>query len=205
MAVRIEQPNLLVVEGREEELFFEALIKHLGLQNIQIMPIGGKEKLRNNLRALVSAPRFHTVFSLGIVRDANADPNAAFQSVCDALRIVNLPVPKQPLLPAIGPPRVLVLILPGKNKQGMLEDLCLEAVKDDPAMCCVEQYFQCLSKLGIQPRNLSKAKVQAFLASREEPGKRLGEAAQAGYWRWDCEAFREVKDFLQELVERRRC
>lgn len=58
MAVEVAEPNLLVVEGREEELFFGAFIKHLGLRNIQIMPIGGKEQLRQNLKALALSPRF---------------------------------------------------------------------------------------------------------------------------------------------------
>jgi hypothetical protein len=65
----------------------------------------------------------------------------------------------------------------------------------------VEQYFQCLHQQGVpEPRNLSKAKVQVFLASREEAGKRLGEAAQAGYLPLEHEAFEEVRDFLRQLV-----
>jgi len=40
MPVEIAKPNVLLVEGWEEELFFGALTKHLGLQDIQIMPIG---------------------------------------------------------------------------------------------------------------------------------------------------------------------
>jgi hypothetical protein len=47
---------------------------------------------------------------------------------------------------------------------------------------------------------MSKAKVHAFLASRYEPDKRLGEAAKAGYWPWDNEAFETVKSFLQQIV-----
>jgi len=136
MAIEIEQPNLLVVEGREEELFFEALIEHLGLQNIQTMPIGGKEQLRRNLKALVVSPGFSEVISLGVVRDANTDPGAAFQSVHDALQAVNLPAPERPLAPVGERPRVAVLILPEVSMPGMLEDLCLKAVVQDPAMLC---------------------------------------------------------------------
>jgi len=124
MAVRIEQPNVLVVEGREEELFFGAFIQHLGLQNIQTMPIGGKEQLRRNLKALVVSPGFSEVIFLGVVRDANADPGAAFQSVHDALQAVNLPAPEYPLVPVGERPRVAVMILPEASAPGMLEDLC---------------------------------------------------------------------------------
>jgi hypothetical protein len=92
------------------------------------------------------------------------------------------------------------MILPEENTPGMLEDLCLRAVAQDPAMLCVEQYFQCLQQRGLSlPHNRSKAKVQAFLASRPEAGKRLGEAAQARYWPWDDKAFEQVRNFLQQI------
>jgi len=198
MAIEITQPNLLVVEGKEEELFFGAFIKHLDLQNVQVMGIGGKTTLRRNLKALTLSPHFADVIFLGIVRDANNDPGAAFQSVRDALHAVNLPAPECPLVPAGDSPRVAVMILPEEGVAGMLEDLCLGSVMQDPAMHCAEQYFECLHREGLSlPDNMSKAKVQVFLASRPRAGLRLGEAAQAGYWPWDAEAFQQVRTFLQ--------
>lgn len=87
-----------------------------------------------------------------------------------------------------------------ENTPGALEDLCLQSVTQDPAMLCVGVYFQCLQKQGLpMPSNLPKARVQAFLASRQEAGKRLGEAAQAGYLPWDDKAFEPVRNFLQQL------
>jgi hypothetical protein len=201
MAVKIEKPNVLVVEGREEELFFGALIKHLELQNIQIMPIGGKGKLRGNLKALAQSPGFSEVIFLGVVRDADANPDTAFQSVRDALQAAGLPTPECPLLPVGEKPRVAVLILPEVDAPGMLEDLCLRAIAQDPAVLCVEQYFKCLQQEGLSlPDNMSKAKVQVFLASRRKAGLRLGEAAQAGYWPWNENAFEQVRDFLGEIA-----
>ncbi len=200
MAVEIAKSNVVVVEGKEEELFFSALAGHLELQNIQIMPIGGKEQLRRNLRALTLSPRFAQVISLGVVRDANANPSAAFQSVRDALQAVNLPAPERSLVSIGCDPRVTVMILPAQGDSGMLEDLCLKAVASEPAMLCVEQYFQCLLQRGLSlPTNPSKARVQAFLASKPKPGKRLGEAAQAGYWPWDDNAFDQARNFLRQI------
>jgi hypothetical protein len=83
----------------------------------------------------------------------------------------------------------------------MLEDLCLKAVVQDPAMLCVEQYFECLQQEELPlPDNISKAKAQVFLASRRKAGLRLGEAAQAGYWPWEAKAFEQVRDFLQHIA-----
>jgi len=46
MSVQIVKSKLLVVEGRDEEMFFAAALRdHLGLIDVQIMPIGGKTQL----------------------------------------------------------------------------------------------------------------------------------------------------------------
>ena len=81
----------------------------------------------------------------------------------------------------------------------MLETLCLAAVTGDPVMPCVETYLECVQQYAAAPpRNLAKAKVQAFLASRDRPGQ-LREAARRGYWPWDDPTFAPMKQFLQAL------
>ncbi|MGC8878303.1 MAG: DUF3226 domain-containing protein [Anaerolineae bacterium] len=91
--------------------------------------------------------------------------------------------------------------MPAEDKSGMLEDLCLIAVAEHPAMSCVVQYFECLQQKGLTgPRNLSKAKTQVFLASGPEAGLRLGEAAQRGFWLWDAPAFDPLKHFLRQIA-----
>jgi hypothetical protein len=199
-SIKITKPNVLVVEGKEEERLFGELIRLLGLQDIQVMGIGGKTKLRAQLDVLTRTPGFAEVVSLGVARDANDNPAGAFQSVRDALRAANLPVPKSPLVSVGDSPKVTVMIVPEENTPGMLEDLCLKAVENDPAMPCVEEYFRCLQKQGHPlPHNISKAKIQVFLASRKHPDKQLGEAAQAGYWPLEGETFEQVRAFLQQI------
>jgi len=198
--VEILKENLVLVEGHDEELFFDALLRHMGINSIQVLPIAGKDNLRPNLKMLVVSPRFSEIVSLGIVRDANNNPEGAFKSVCGALEIVNLPVPEFPLLPTGRSPQVTVMILPDGNTPGMLEDVCLRTVGGDPAMFCVEEFFRCLQERNVSmPRNNSKARVQVFLGSRLEAGKRLGEAAQAGYWPWDHTAVEQIKNFLMRF------
>lgn len=208
--VSIEKPNILVVEGKEDQMVFDALIKYMNLQNIQVIPSEGKDNIRKNLMAVMSAPG-EEIKSIAIVRDGDARPKSAFQSVCDALRNAGLPVPESPGKFAIGNVakgklegrelRVAVLILPDPDTPGMLEDLCLKAVEEsDQAMPCVAEYFECLSRNKLPfPQNVAKAKVQVFLASRHEAGLRLGEAAQKGYIPWDAEAFSCVRDFLKRM------
>lgn len=200
----ISEPSVLVVEGDEDKVFFEAFIRRLNLRSIQVMGIGGKSLIRPHLRTLKIAPGHDQLSSLGIIRDADTDPQAAFRSVCDALKYAGFSAPKSPEKFIGTKPRIGVMILPGKDRGGMLESICLESVRKDPAMQCVEQYFNCLKDNHVpNTKNIFKAKTHAFLASRKEPDKRLGEAALAGYWPFDSPAFDEVKKFVGLLVNPR--
>lgn len=200
MLTPITETKLLVVEGKDEVYFFEALKTHLGLTGIKIRDCEGKENMRPFIKALPKTPGFNGLISLGLIRDADTDAQSAFQSVCDALKDADLAVPSEPSVFTGDSPRVIIMILPNGFDPGMLENLCLDSVVDDPAMTCVDEYFECLKKkYGKLPGKMPKAKVHAFLVSREEPDKRLGEAAKAGYWPWDSQAFEQVKQLLNTL------
>jgi hypothetical protein len=67
-------------------------------------------------------------------------------------------------------------------------------------MPCVDAYMACLEKvLNEKPKNLEKARLQAFLASRPEKALWIGAAARAGYWAWNDPPFAGVKAFLSGL------
>ncbi len=197
----ISYSKVLLVEGRDAFEFFKAMLRHLGLlSEIEIRNFGGVDELADYLDALMITPGFSGVTSLGIVRDAETDADSAFRSVCSALMKSGYRVPSQPTTVVDGSPNVSVFILPDCVNPGMIENLCLQAVADDPAWLCVEQYFQCLQAQGVDlPGNIPKARLYTFLASRPRPGLRLGQAAHRGYWQWDSLVFDPLKDFLNAL------
>lgn len=209
----ITKTRLLVGEGRDEELFFRAMLKHLGREDVQVLSSGGKAGLFKFLGLLMSDPKWPDVESLLVVRDADfaldrsIEPAArsAWRSVTDALRERGLPVPaRHGVIPPPEPTatipslRVGVFILPDGLSDGMLEDLCLEAATDDPVKPCLDAYLQCVEeKRGAIPRNLlPKARAHAFLASRSIPDRRVGEAAMTGYWPWDAPALASLLAFV---------
>jgi hypothetical protein len=200
----INKPNLLLVEGRDEELFFMALLNSLNVnEEIQVIQAGGKDQFRAKLKAYMITDGFPGVRRMGIIRDADGNHKGAFDSVCSALRSASLPVPSAVMTLTDGNPRTAVMIMPPEPVEGRnLEDLCLAAVADDPALRCIEAYFDCLTQEEIihEENRIAKARVHAFLASRAEPDLRLGEAAGKNYWNWDHPAFGPVKDFLRRLT-----
>jgi len=200
--LKIEKEKLLIVEGRDEEEFFYALLKKLKIDDVQVAGVGGKTKIKSNLKTLKTTdPFFDRVTSLGIVRDADNNFNDAFISVQNALKAADLPCPKKPLIPTKTLPKVTIMILPPGKSRGALEDICLESVKDDPAILCVNDYFGCLDAkdVGRPVKDCAKAKARVFLSSRKEPTLRLGEAAKKGYWPFNASEFDSVRKFLKSL------
>jgi len=198
----IERSVQLLVEGRTPKAFFEALLAHLGLGGrVQVQDFGGVDQLRGFVKALGAAPGFsETVEALGCVRDAEASAPSAFQSVCDALRAAGLR--PGPMSGSIGAarPRVGVYILPDGTQPGMLESLFLESVAADPAMGCVEEFIVCLGRRGVVPRNPTKARAQAFMASRGEAEALVGRAARQGHWPLAAGVLEPLRRFLAELA-----
>jgi hypothetical protein len=196
----LSKPKLLIGEGKEEVDFFTAFLSHLNISNIQVEQYGGKQGLSRYLQTLVVRPGDLDIVSLGITRDADNSAQSAFQSVCSSLNTALLPVPNKPGEIAGDNPQVSVMILPDGQKNGMLEDLCIDAVRADPVLQCVDEYLDCVYKTsGRKPKNIAKVRIHAWLSSQIEPDKRLGEAAKAGYLPWNSPGFDSLKQFLQAL------
>jgi hypothetical protein len=200
--LKIEKEKLLIVEGRDEEEFFGALLENLEIYDIQVAAVGGKTKIKPNLKALkITDPMFDRITSLGIIRDADDNHQNAFRSIQDALNAADLPCPKRPLISTKSSPKVSVMILPPGVSRGALEDVCLGSVQTDPAISCVDAYFDCLDANGNgrPEKDFNKAKTRVFLSSRKEPTLKLGEGAKKGYWPFNAVEFDGLKKFLGSL------
>lgn len=197
----IKQPKLLIGEGVDEVSFFNALLKHLGIGDIQVHHYDGKDKLSAFLQTLRISPDFSQLQRLGVTRDADSDFSATFRSICGGLQRAGLSVPTTVGIPSGTDPAVLVYIMPDNRSPGMLEDLCMSSVQADPAFECVEKYFECIRNTTARsPEPFAKAQVHAWLASQIiKPDKRLGDAAKAGYWIWENPAFAPLIAFLKSL------
>ncbi|MHB8995042.1 MAG: DUF3226 domain-containing protein [Armatimonadota bacterium] len=202
---KIEKPNLLLVEGRDDKILFARLVEHLGRrENISVESYGGTAGLRGYLDPLRFRDGFEMVSAIVVVRDADQDCSAALQSVQDALKQYDLPPPQAPLTFTQSSPRVGILIMPCGEETGSLEDMCLQAVSDDVAMPCVRQYLDCLRAAATTAEfglcsNHSKILVSAFLASRPKPSLKLGEAAGAGIWDFAHPVWQPLIDFLRAM------
>ena len=200
---RIEQPKLVFVEGNDDYRIFGALLRQMNSSDVQLQSLDGIDNLRSSLQALKGVGGFQELRSLAVAADADTNRDARSDLVRGALLDAGLPAPAQPLqLMSDGLLSVAYLIVPHDNPGTMIEDVCLESVSTDPAMECVDGYFECLSQAGVTgPRAhwTSKARAHAFLASRDRPALRLGEAADSSVWPLDHGAFDQLRSLLTML------
>lgn len=200
----ITSRKMLAVEGEDERNFFDKLLRQMGIANVQIEAVGGKNQFKNKLTALLKGSGFFNadgtsfVEWLAVVRDKDEDD--ALDSVADTIRSVCLVPPDRHGEFSEARPKVGIFIMPGETIQGaMLEDLCLKTVEGTDAMTCVEQFTSCVAALASGPKNPSKARAQAFLAAQPEAVGSVGLGAQKGYWDLDSPVLEELKAFLENL------
>lgn len=199
---QITHRNLLLVEGKSARIFFEAFLTHLGLTNdVQVQDFQSRDNRAALIRALAATPGFADVDSFGIVIDAEDNPAGTFQSLRHHLGQASLAIPSAHAQFVHGKPRTGFFVLPDGASEGMLETLCLRAVAADPALPCIDEFFNCLTQHGVAaPQNPTKARMQAYLASRVRSEFLVGSAARAGIWPWASDAFAEARRFLSDLV-----
>ncbi len=222
--------RILLVEGSDDRVFFDRFVNHLAetsdaqfnVTELSIIEYGGRDKLTLRLRELKKADNFELVTHMGIVRDSDFNTDA-FRSVQDRIKTVNndgpphIQVPNQPSVPSANVPQVSVLIVPSVEREGMLDDLVMEALTIDPIASCVNEYFNCLQSAEVQvvPERETKAKIRTFLIAKNVDRATavsgitdrlfLSDAYETSLWQehhlWESPALQETRDFLTQLLD----
>lgn len=190
--------KILLTEGDTPTHFCEAMLRHLNLNDaIEVRNFGGVGDLRAVLVALAATAEFKSlVCALGVIRDAEDDAAAARNAVAGAITAAGLP-------PHVA---TSIFILPDNASSGMIETLCMDAVRSYPPlaaeMACLDEFFKCIEIAGVllpAPLRRVKNHAQAFLATRPEAQMFPGLSAYRGYWPWDSQRFDALKAFLRSL------
>ena len=182
-------PRVLLVEGPDDKHVVIHLSERSELeQNFWIIEKEGKDKLIDSIVLEARTPG-RTV--LGIVLDANNNPDARWQALTDRLNRLRqedhfeLPeLPEQPNPSGTiieGRLRVGVWLMPDNRSTGELEDFVGSMIPSgDPVWPLSEAYIEGIPPADrkFAPGKIQRAKVHAWLATREEP-RRMGLAIKA--------------------------
>ena len=203
--------KLLLVEGKDEDNFFDEFLKKTGIGGIQIIPCGGRDNFQNEFLATIRTPGFvEKVESLALIQDADNSAKAAFNRVYNILRRNEFKPPDKHGEFKEDKKRNLktgVFIIPDGKNSGMLESLCLSSVKSQHINKCIDSFMDCVDKQPVEdnsfykkkPKNKDKARLRAFLAAMEKDCPSLGVAAQKSYWDFKSPAFKPLLNFLQNI------
>lgn len=177
----LEKPVLLCAEGRSCQIFLEALVGHLALQDlVEVRDFGGITQLRPFLTGIVVDSGFPNVNKIGVVRDAETNAAGALASVSAAFQAAGLTAVWAHAIVTPGAPSTGAFILPDGINPGNLETLCLSAVSHPQRMPCVDAFLHCLDANGIPVHSREKSRAYAYIAASRKPDVPLGRAAWQG-------------------------
>lgn len=199
--------RVLLVEGQDDE----HVVRHLCLRS-QPMPLFHIENklnvdtLLDSIKQEVRVPGRNAV---GILVDANDDLNARWSAVANRLREGNIEVPRTPeptgtLIEGTSRiPRVGIWLMPDNTSPGELENFVSEMIpNDDPVWPRSQSYIDGIPKSDRKfiEKKIPRAKVHAWLATREEPRK-MGVAIRAQDLRVDGPLSTRFANWLRQLFE----
>lgn len=206
--MELNKSKLVVVEGKEETLFLPRLLKTCNKSDlcadIQFLPCDGKDKLDTFLKSITKYTGFNLVRSIGIILDANGQPDgiqSSLDKTKNALSSINFPVPTSAGIPVIANnKKSIIWIMPNNKDNGELEDLCLNSLKKQRLMPCIQKMRDCIKKVSPKQKISAKSLVYTYLAWLDPPGKRLGEISNSEIGCWDCTAFEPLlSNFFSKL------
>ena len=199
--------RVLLVEGQDDE----HVVQHLCLRSQSMPPfhIENKfnvDKLLDSIKQEVRVPGRKAV---GILVDANDRLESRWQAVTDRLEQAGLKVPHSPELAGTiidgttRTPRVGIWLMPDNTSPGELENFVSEMIpNDDPVWPRSQSYIDGIPKSDrkFTEKKVPRAKVHAWLATREEPRK-MGVAIRAQDLRVDGPLSTTFANWLRELFE----
>jgi hypothetical protein len=195
--------SVLLVEGIDDKSFFISLLTYMGIDNIRVEDIGGKNKYRESLNTLKKTGSFDNLEKLGIVLDADESYENTEQMICHGLRDHGFNAPSSSSILSIEndeSTKSSYFVMPKRGQKGSLEDLFISCNSDHCIMPVVNDAIEEFKKLDNPPKNISKSKVQVLLASFKDTPNSLSIASRKRLWEYDSESLVEVKTYLRMLA-----
>jgi hypothetical protein len=203
--------TLMLCEGKDDMLVMESLAQHAGLaQQLKFESYDGESKLRAFLANLKVSPEYARgeYKKILVTRDADRDYAAAWQSVKDSIQSIfsaAITNPGEWTTLEFGV-RIAAWIIPGPGQAGMIETLCLDAVraKTPEMFACLDPFVECLSsQWGDAPHEKIRFVLWTIIAQGQGAQDRLSidRAIRNIDFNWDDSAYVRLKELFQEISQ----
>ncbi len=190
--------NILILEGKDEELLIEKMLKHLDITGIQCIDIQGKPEFEPTIRSLPVRPGVKNVQKIGFVADADVEKaESTFNSFTYHLEKAGFVAPTQLVSLSSGSPQIAIFVMPNNHDAGMLEDLCLQSISED-SLRCINDFMRCTG-MSSETVKYQKRQALAYLSIATPFTYQVGLAAQQKVWNFDHPCFDQLKTFLEQF------
>ncbi len=186
--------KIFLAEGLSEALFLDTIFtrKNFNQNEYCVFCIKGITNLKTSLKYLNSEAEFNQVISLGIMIDADDNPEGRMISILRQLCEIdlsdeNFDLKKQTNYQYKGR-QIGVFISPGAGKKGRIETMIADEIVTRSEYACISDYLECLDeRCNI---NLDeKALVQIFISSKKSDLCGTGRGFEAGILDVDHQAY----------------
>lgn len=195
---QLNSEKLLIVEGKEDKVFLELLLKEMNLiTNMQIISVDSKDKLKARFGEIINTSGFENVKTLAIIFDSDNTTKERLESIQNILKYYELPFPKS-LKEAWVEEREMkvgIFII-----ETMLEDLCLEIAKNKKTINCIKTLETCIKPQEVHPKALMNLFLAVEGTYKDKLGKTL-ENKELFDLSYPSEQLNTLKQFLQEFVK----
>ncbi len=211
---QIKSKRLLLVEGNDEKWFCIQLLQSIGINqkpenlDVQVIDIEGNRNFASSLSLIIKSPYFDEVTTIGFIRDAEKNPaESSYTSTCASIKkyLSNFPIPEIGTVESEQGLTCGIFIMPDNKAAGMLENLCLESVRNNPLYNNAKEYVtqaeSLLSGVDKKKYNTPKAMVQTYLAGQPEIVNTLANAAKKKIWDFNNPVFNDIIEFVKIISQ----
>ena len=205
---RKHMERLLIVEGADDAYFFDSILADINANPARtgIIYLNGKDALKKEFGPFIKSGPFRhgAVNTYAIVRDADLNPSAAVTETHTILRTYGEPEPPPGTFvaaPSGRTGRVGLLILPSATEPGDLEEVCLRTVVGEALLNRVDVFLGETVTAGGPIDDLSKRKVQTYLANKHGSLCRgPGRGFAVGHFNRGHSSLMAIQEFCRQLL-----
>ena len=184
----VDKKKVILVEGKDDELFVKHLLNFIGINDIFIESINGKDKLTAHIKSLIKRDGFDDVTSIIILRDSDESYKSSSDSVNYSLRINGLITTdiKPFTINDQNNRKIGFGLFPGTDENGTLEDLCLKIFKTNSNNVMVKKYIEDFQAANGKFKKPHKNELHALFSFTDKYVSLLiGQVAKSGGFDFD--------------------
>jgi hypothetical protein len=206
--ISIVKPHLIICEGADATYFIISILAHVTnedsrFEEYQALDFGGISDLHLYLENLQKLSGYKEVKTITVIRDAEKDARSALASIKGAFSKAGFACAEGVnKVSTKGTPRTGYTLFPSCGEaleNGTLEDLCLRTLSKDNSKDVLLKSDTAVKDFCFKRPH--KNRLHAYFSLTDEyVGMKLGEAAKALAFDFNCPEIKSLRQFLSQML-----